>query len=143
MSIVLIVHILAIAFWMGIVAVESVLELQNGKNHPEADFAIARYHFLIDRYVEIPTLLVILTTGFIMFDINQFSGLYAIKIVAALLAITANLVCIFPVMRRKAAADRGDHEEVAKISDFILRTIIGAPAALLALGIGVYWLMES
>jgi hypothetical protein len=140
MTPILLLHIFATAFWFGLIAVETVVELQAGRRSHEADYDIAHYHYLIDTRLEIPTLIVVLVTGLALFDPAQFAGLYAVKIVCGLIAVAANIICVVPVLLRERAAQRGDHAAVITYSRQIVMTIIAAPAALAALAIGMFWL---
>jgi len=140
---ILALHIFAVIFWAGILAVETVIELQSGKLGAEAEYTLARYHFLIDTRLEIPTFMTVLITGFILFDPAQFQGIYAVKVVCGVLGVLANMYCVLPVMQRKAAAERGDYAAVEHQSRLIFRTIVGFTFILIALGIGLYWLISG
>lgn len=140
MSPVLLLHIFAIAFWFGLIAVETAIELQNGRRSPEADYAIAHYHYLIDTRLEIPTILVVLATGALLFDANRFGGLYAVKVIGGVVAMLANIVCVVPVFLRKRAAEHENYAAVQAHTRLIVLTIIGLPGGLTALAIGMYWL---
>src|SRR5262245_28065874 len=130
------VHVLAVGFWLGIVAVETVLERSRGESRPRG-YAVARYHELIDRYCEIPIVVVVLGTGLAMLDPARLSGWYLVKVVCGVIAVGANMVCVVPVVLRRRAADADRLPDVIRYSRMIdLTGVIGIPAALVALGLG-------
>lgn len=136
MSLVLFLHIFFIGIWFGCVAVEMVIERGRW-----ASKIAPQLHYAVDRCVEIPAFSIVLITGLILFDAQKFGGLYAIKVVCGLIAVGINAYCFLPVSRRKVADDAGDREQIRKHSRRIYETLlVGLPAALIALGIGLHFL---
>lgn len=135
------IHVFAVAFWLGCVAVEVVVE-QVGLRNAALCPAVPQFHFYIDRWVEIPAFTTVLVTGVLMFDAGRFANdwLYASKIVAGLLAVSANIFSIYPVIQRKHATDAGDKSAIRQYGKMLDATLpVGVPAALLALAIGLHW----
>jgi hypothetical protein len=133
-------HALAIAFWLGIVGAEFVIERSRaaGKAH---GYEVARNHYRIDLYLEIPAITVILLTGVSMLAHASLTPLLLAKAAAGLVAVGANAACVVPVVLRRQAADRDDLAAVLRHSRTIdLVSIVGAPAALAALVIGAFLL---
>ncbi len=129
-------HLIAIAFWLGVVGAEFVIERSRTASKPHG-YEVARNHYWIDLYLEIPAIVMILATGLAMVNPGKLSALYVVKIAAGLLAIGANAVCVIPVILRKRAADRDDLAAVIRYSRGIdLTAVVGAPAALVALALG-------
>lgn len=135
------IHVFAVAFWLGCVAVEVVVE-QVGLRRAELRASVPQFHFYVDRFVEIPAFTTVLLTGVWMFDAARFGSdwVYAAKVICGLLAIGANVYSIYPVIMRKRAADAGDKAAVRHYGKLIDMTVpVGVPAALIALGIGLHW----
>ena len=135
------IHVFAVAFWLGCVAVEVVVE-QVGLRNVALRSAVPQLHFYIDRWVEIPAFTTVLVTGVMMFDAARFTSewLYSVKIICGLLAVSANVFSIYPVIKRKQAADIGDKSAIRHYGKLLDATVpVGVPAALLALAIGLHW----
>lgn len=141
MSSLQLIHVFAVAFWLGCVAVEVVVE-QVGLRRNDLRAAVPQFHFYVDRFVEIPAFTTVLVTGLLLFDGGRFTAdwVYATKVVCGLLAVAANVYSIYPVIMRKRAADAGDKAGVRRYGRQIDATVpVGVPAALIALGIGLHW----
>lgn len=135
------IHVFAVAFWLGCVATEIVIE-QTGLRTPALRPSVPQFHFYVDRFVEIPAFTTVLITGVMMFEVSRFTSdwIYATKIICGLLAVGANIVSIHPVIMRKRMADAGDSAGVRRYGKMIDMTVpVGVPAALIALGIGLHW----
>ena len=132
------IHLFAVAFWLGVVAVEYLLEQSRAQSHNQG-FTVARLHRKIDLLFEMPAFLVVLITGILLFEPARFEGLYAVKVVAGAVAVLGNILCLVPVLRRRAAADKEDLGDVIAQSRLIDRISLTAiPAGLVALACGVY-----
>ncbi len=143
MSLALYLHLSAFAFWLGVIAVEFIIERQRATNRDQG-YRVANFHYWIDLYAEIPAITVLLLTGLWMLDTARLQeGLYQLKLSCGLLAIGVNYWCVIPVTLRKRAADAGNHADVIRYSRWIDRTMpIGGPLALVALAIGLSWLLK-
>lgn len=132
------IHLFAVAFWLGVVAVEYLLEQSRAQSRNQG-FTVARLHRKIDLFFEMPAFLVVLITGILLFEPARFEGLYAVKVVAGAVAVLGNMLCLVPVLRRRAAADKEDLGDVISQSRLIDRISLTAiPAGLVALACGVY-----
>lgn len=141
MSALPLIHLFAVAFWLGCVATEIVIE-QVGLRTPALRPAVPQFHFYIDRFVEIPAFSTVLFTGILMFDAGRFSSewVYTTKVICGLLAVGANIVSIYPVIMRKRMADLQVSAGVRRYGKMIDMTVpVGLPAAVVALGIGLHW----
>ncbi|MGB1465668.1 MAG: hypothetical protein ACPG8O_04820 [Alcanivorax nanhaiticus] len=135
-------HLFGVAFWLGVVGVEFLIERRRALSR-EHGYLVARLHERIDLCLEMPAFLLVLVTGLLMLDMDRLSGVYLIKVLAGMLAVGGNLLCLWPVIRRKLAADRGDLQAVIDNSAVIDRiSVIAIPAGLLAFACGV-WLVIS
>ncbi|MDH0894095.1 MULTISPECIES: hypothetical protein [Pseudomonas] len=134
-------HLFAVAFWLGVVAVEYLLERGRAQSRGQG-FAVARLHRRIDLLFETPAFAVVLVTGLLLVEPARFGGLYALKVVAGALAVAGNLLCLVPVLQRRAAAERDDLADVIRQSRRIdTISLVAIPAGLLALACGVYLML--
>lgn len=137
----LFIHLMAIGVWLGLVLVESIIELQKspGKDY---DFTIAKVHQKIDAFCEIPAFMTVLITGLIMLDPSRLEGWYLVKVLCGSFAVAVNMWCVTYVIRRGIAAKRGNLEETRRFTRLIMVTVpVGAPFAVVALIIGMSWLI--
>ena len=126
-------HLFAVAFWLGVVGVEYILERSRARNRHQG-FAVADYHYQIDLGLEAPAFMVALVTGLLLIDPSRLDGLYLVKVLAGGLAVLSNLVCLWPVIQRKRAADSNDLPAVIHYSSLIDQiSMLAIPAGLLAL----------
>ena len=131
-------HLFAVAFWLGVVAVEYLIEQGRAQSRSQG-FTVARLHRRIDIFFEMPAFTVVLVTGVLLIEPARFDGIYALKIVAGGLAVLGNLLCLVPVLKRHASAEADDLAEVIHQSKMIDRiSLLAIPAGLLALACGVY-----
>ncbi len=127
-------HLFIVGLWGGLVLGETVLEL-SARDPAEARFA-ARLHYLTDVFVEIPLLIGVVASGALLAARAwPFAPLHWVKLGCALLAITANLVCIRRVVVRHAQAE--DAEALAASGRRVRATWVGVPFGLAALWIGL------
>lgn len=130
-------HLFAVAFWLGVVGVEFILEQSRSRNRQQG-FAVADYHWRIDLYLEAPAFFTALVTGLLLINPAHLSSLMLIKITTGAIAVVGNAICLWPVIQRKRAADQGDLQAVIRYSQVIDRISVAAiPAGLLAFTIGM------
>ncbi|WP_417548455.1 hypothetical protein [Marinobacter segnicrescens] len=131
-------HLFAVAFWLGVVAVEYLLERTRAQSRSHG-FTVAQLHRKIDLFFETPAFLVVLLTGILLFEPGRFDGIYALKVVAGAMAVVGNMICLVPVLKRRAAAERDDLGNVIAYSRLIDRISLTAiPAGLISLACGLY-----
>src|SRR5262245_13691348 len=94
-------HVLAIAFWGGLVAVEVLFEAAGVSGKIDVRTA-ALLHRWTDRYLELPVLAVVVGTGVALWARMGWDAIVAWKVGAGLGAIGFNLVCYLMVERRCA-----------------------------------------
>lgn len=129
-------HFFAVAFWLGVVAVEYLLEQSRSQSRGQG-FTVARLHRKIDLYFEMPAFSVVLVTGILLFEHGRFDGIYALKVVAGAAAVIGNVLCLIPVLRRRASAEQEDLAGVIQQSKLIDRiSLLAIPAGLVALACG-------
>jgi hypothetical protein len=137
MSTVATLHLCAVAFWFGVVGAEFIIERSRSENKPHG-YAVARNHYWIDLLLEMPAVVMVLTTGFVMLGNATMSPALLVKIIAGLIAVSSNAVCVLPVALRKKAADSGNHADVIRYSRAIDRiSLLGIPAGVIALAGGL------
>lgn len=136
-----IIHMVVLCLWGGVVAAEMVLELYPYRRRELHNHSIL-YHFWIDLLIELPLIGCVIATGTVLVAMAwPLSGVHFIKIGCALVAVTANLVCIGIVVKRKKLLDTGaDDARLWKSTrQVILCAVTGVPFAALAAGLG-FWL---
>ncbi|MCY1538580.1 hypothetical protein D9M68_741280 [compost metagenome] len=138
MDLLLQLHLFSVAFWLGVVAVEYLLEQGRAESRVQG-FTVAQLHRRIDLYFEMPAFSVVLVSGLMLFEPDRFDGIYALKIVAGLIAVLGNTLCLVPVLQRRTAATADDLPGVIRLSRQIdLISLTAIPAGLVALVCGGY-----
>lgn len=130
-------HVAAIAFWIGVVGAEFVIERSRAASKPHG-YAVAHNHFWIDMLLEVPAVLLVLLTGALLLKDTPMTPLLAVKVGAGLVAAAANLACVIPVTRRRRAArDEALHSVIRHSRSIDRLSALGLPAAALALLLGL------
>lgn len=124
-------HLALIAFWGGVVAVESVIEALGERGHLEID-AVARIHQITDRFIEIPVLFGIVWTGLALWARAGWTPELLPKVGFGVAAVVANLITAIYVERR--ARGIGDTRQ-ATLMIFVFGALV-FPFALAALYLG-------
>ena len=136
----LIPHLLCLGLWFGCVAVEAVVEAV-GFRHQEARPWVARMHYWIDLFVELPALTGVIVTGLILLPSGSLPTLLAVKIAIASLAMLINAGCLVAVVRRWRAIQRGEADAAREHSNSVyLAFVVGLPAGGAAFFIGLHLL---
>ena len=131
------IHIVAASFWAGMIVVETLVELQAAKGSAQDLRFVAKLHKIVDTYFEATIVAIVLVTGSILlFQIwPNISLLLAVKVIAGLLAVVVNIICIYFVLARVNAKDEKSFQiwqrKVLQIGPFI-------PLVYLAFAIGIY-----
>lgn len=101
-------HLIMLGLWGGVILVEVVFEGAGlaGKLAPKA---VADLHRWTDRFLEIPLLVAIVTSGLLLWSRANWTPDLLPKAVAGLGAITANVVCVVFVERRANALEPKEH----------------------------------
>ncbi len=136
----LVLHMISLGMWAGCITVEMLLE-QTHRGDFTQKKAMARIHYLIDKYVELPLLLLVLCSGFLLLNTERLSGKYLLKVICGLWPVVINLLCLIPVFRRRHAADRNDEKSVDNYTWWIYAAFFsglagGAVALVLGLNLG-------
>ena len=133
----LMLHIAAIAFWIGVVGAEFVIERSRAASKPHG-YAVAHNHFWIDMLLEVPAVLTVLVTGALLLPGTSLTPLLAVKVGAGLLAAASNLACVVPVtLRRRAAREEALPAVIRHSRTIDHLSALGLPAAALALVLGL------
>ena len=130
-------HLFFILVWLGLIFGETAMEIAGR----ERAFwpALARFHYLIDVYIEMPLIVGIVVTGALLLLNTAPDMLLWIKLADAAVAIAANLACFWMVVvraRRVAVADEGFRVWTAKTYFRLLG--VGFPFGILALVLGAH-----
>ena len=140
MSVTLFLHIFFVGLWFGCAIIEGILEFMRRRDS-SLQYAVAKFHYCIDIFVEVPAILTILVTGFLLLDTSEMSALRLIKVICGFLAILATMLTVVIIFRRRYAVDADNRAAVNKndkLFDIIAYAIV-APLLNIALGIGLYF----
>ncbi len=131
-------HMLLLAFWGGLVAAETVVEIAL---RSDADQRLAAcLHYWMDLLLEMPTLVGILATGTILLArVWPPSTLLTIKVGCGLGAIGLNLLCAILVILRYRQRDNAP--ELTRLGGLVRMTWVGLPLGLVALYIGLTYFL--
>lgn len=138
-SLFLVIHLVFIGLWLGCVVTEALFERALlGQGRPQ-ELILVELHKRVDLIVEIPAFVVVLVTGALMLDSTDPSPALSTKIGFGLMAIFANIYCVWLVFRRSRAATEDQWERFAELDHsqhkFGAVVLLGL---LVALGIGIY-----
>lgn len=134
-------HLFAVAFWLGVVAVEYLLEQGRAQSRSQG-FTVAGLHRKIDLLFEMPAFSLVLVSGLLLIEPARFDGIYTLKVVAGGLAVLGNMLCLIPVLQRHTAAGNDDLGAVIRYSRLIdIISLLAIPAGLLAFACGVYLML--
>lgn len=137
-------HIFVLGAWGGLVASEMAMELVARRN-TRLHYSMARFHHVIDRFVEVPLLgLIVLTGAVLLFQVPSDTLLW-VKVACGGGAVGINLFCWRKVVARKDLLEAGDDgPEADRLTGWVFRSVyMGLPLSLIALVLGaqrVGWL---
>lgn len=135
-SAVLFIHLIAIGIWAGCVATEAVLEIAL-ENAPPQQSGLAQLHARIDRFVEIPAIVVAVLTGGAMLHHAAWDTLLVAKVSLGVSAVLLNSVAAFTVHRRLQCLNAGDMVGYALFNRWHERIGIGCVLSIVgAIGVG-------
>jgi hypothetical protein len=98
------VHLVFVGLWLGCVLTEALFEralLGQGRGN---ELILARLHKRVDLFVEIPAFVMVLLTGGALLAQTAATPLLHTKVGFALVAIAANIYCVYLVFRRERFA---------------------------------------
>ena len=97
-------HMIVLGMWLGVVITEVLFEFT--ASDPESLRAAARFHYNVDKFGELPILVVVLVTGTVLaVRALPLTSLHLVKIGTSLGAVAANLVCTRWVFQRRGIED--------------------------------------
>lgn len=140
MTILLTLHLLALGIWIGVVGAEFVIEF-DGMKDDESHIKASKLHYATDIWIEIPSFMTVLITGFLMMSEQHLSGLFLYKIVFGLLAVAFNIVCVYAVFRRRKYAMSGDIEGMKSTNPAMKLGGLIIPTFLIAFALGMYFVV--
>lgn len=108
MRVLLSLHLLMVGLWLGCVLTEALFERALLGQGPQAQRLLARLHWRVDLWVEIPAFAAVVVTGLALLPGQRWDGWLVFKLVCAGLAVVANMVCVALVARRQTHAVAGD-----------------------------------
>lgn len=129
-------HLIAVSFWLGLLAAETVMELW--AREPQARRTVAGIHRWIDICFEGPIAIAVLVSGsLLLVQAWPPTPLLMVKVGAGLITVLANLIC-FPIVYARARAT--DDARVTTLTRYVAMTGWGIPFGLLAFVIGLFFL---
>lgn len=138
-SVLLPLHLAFVGIWLGCVVTEAIFERALlGKGRAQ-ELILVALHKRVDLMVEIPAFIAVLLTGGAMLSSVNPSPLLTTKIAFGLVAIAANIYCVWLVFRRAQAAQSDQQSEFTRLDH--LQHKFGAVvllALVAALAIGIY-----
>jgi len=91
--------------WLGCVVTEALFERALLAGDRNAHRTLADLHVRVDKFIEIPAILVVLLTGVLMWlNTAPTSTSFYVMLASGLVAIAANFYCVLLVFRRRDAA---------------------------------------
>lgn len=134
-------HLTFVGLWLGCVLTEALFERALLGQGRDKELILAVLHKRVDTFIEIPAFALVLATGALLLAGAPPSALLHAKVGLALLAIAANVYCVYLVFRRHRHALRGDWPAFEradhlqhKIGAVVLLGILGA----LGLGLALF-----
>jgi hypothetical protein len=97
-------HLVVLGMWLGVVMTEVLFEFAG--SDPDSLRAAARFHYIVDKFGELPILVGVLVTGTILaVRAWPLTPLHVIKIAASLVAVGSALICTLWVFQRRHIED--------------------------------------
>lgn len=134
-------HLTFVGLWLGCVLTEALFERALLGHGRDKELILSALHRRVDLFIEIPAFVLVLATGGLLLAGAQPSGRLHAKLGLALLAVAANVYCVYLVFKRHRLALQGDWQGFEKadhlqhkIGAVVLLGILGA----LGLGLALF-----
>ena len=125
MSTILAFHFGFATIWLGCVITEALFERALLAGDRSAHLTLSDLHVRVDKFIEIPAILVVVVTGVWMWlNATPTSTSFYVMLVAGLIAIVANFYCVLLVFKRRDAAHLECWDEFDRLD--LLQHKIGA-----------------
>ncbi len=109
------VHLLLIGLWLGCVLTEALFERALLGRGPDAELWLARLHWRVDLFIEVPAFCGVLLSGaMLLHQQPSWPAYFGLKLSLAGLALAANAFCVVLVRIRLGQAERKDWAGFAK-----------------------------
>ena len=103
------IHASFAALWLGCILTEALFERALLSKGRDGQLTLAHLHVRVDKAVELPAIIGVLASGFLLLGLSARSGIaFQVMLVAGGIAATANLYCVWLVFKRRNAAVAGD-----------------------------------
>jgi len=131
------VHLLSLGIWIGCIATETVVEHSVQDEHAR-DY-VARVHWPIDLYVEVPAFMLVALSGLMLWRQSQPDLLLTVKAAAGVAGVFANAACVWIVCARARARTAANQAAYRRLDDAQHKfgAVLVALLAI-ALGLGLY-----
>ncbi len=134
-------HLTFVGLWLGCVLTEALFERALMGHGRDKELILSALHRRVDLFIEIPAFVLVLATGGLLLAGAPTSALLHAKVGVALLAVAANVYCVYLVFKRHRLALQGDWQGFEKadhlqhkIGAVVLLGILGA----LGLGLALF-----
>ncbi len=141
-AVILILHLLCAGLWLGCVLTEVLFERALLGQGRDAERMLAALHWQVDVWVEMPAFLTVLLTGWLLWGQSQSTVLLQLKVGAALVAVGANVYCMWLVFKRRHHAQCNAWQAFETVDDLQHKTgavvLLGVLLAA-SLGVALAW----
>lgn len=135
-------HLIAVGVWVGVIAAETVIEL-DGKKDDASLIKASKLHYTTDIWIEIPSFITVLLTGILMLTETHLQGLFLVKVICGLIAVIANLICVYGVFVRNQHAVNHNIHGVRSTEPVLVVGGIGfIPSFIAAIAIAAYLTLQ-
>lgn len=141
-TVVLISHLLCAGLWLGCVLTEALFERALLGKGRDAERTLAALHWRVDVWVEVPAFVAVVLTGGLLWGMSPHSSLLQWKVAVAMVAVLANVHCVWLVFRRWHHAQRNEWPQFEatdhlqhKVGAVVLLGVLAAAA----MGVALAW----
>ena len=134
-------HLTFVGLWLGCVLTEALFERALLGQGRDKELILSALHKRVDIFIEIPTFIMVLTTGAMLLATAPKTPILYAKLGFALIAIAANTYCVYLVFKRHRLAVQGHWQAFDAVDR--LQHKMGAivlAGIIFALGLGLYLL---
>lgn len=134
------IHLIFAAVWLGCILTEALFERALLAQGQAAHLTLARLHVRVDNLIELPAIVVVLTSGLALLSqsLPQLPSFYVMAL-SGVAAIGLNLFCVRLVYKRRSAAEAGAWPEFARLDHIQHKAGAGVLVFVLAALIAGAW----
>ena len=134
-------HLTFVGLWLGCVLTEALFERALLGQGRDKELILSALHKRVDIFIEIPAFTMVLATGAMLLATATTNPILYAKLGSALIAIAANIYCVYLVFKRHRLAVQG-HWQAFDAVDHLQHKMgaIVLTGIIFALGLGLYLL---